>query len=204
MAPGQVSDPISDLLLVVEAARRGEQEAWNQLVERYLPLVSAVVRRHRLADADGDDVKQTVWLRLVEHLDDVRETAALPGWIATVTRNECLRVLATRNRFRLIDPLESEQWGEATELDLDKQMVDLVERQALREALAKLPDDRRRLLLMMLEDPPVSYAEISERLGIPIGSIGPTRARALAQLRSTPTIRALGRDEESMKGGDTR
>jgi DNA-directed RNA polymerase specialized sigma24 family protein len=75
---------------LVRAARHGDQSAWNAIVDRFLPLVAALIARHRIHGAEAEDVNQTVWLRLVEHLDDLREPKALAGWIATTTRNECL------------------------------------------------------------------------------------------------------------------
>ena len=105
MSEGRVPDAApwpsggSDMATLVNEARGGSQSAWNQLVERLLPLVTSLIRRHRLYGADADDVNQTVWLRLVEHLDRIEEPRALPGWLATVTRNECLRYLQKRNRM---------------------------------------------------------------------------------------------------------
>ena len=176
---------------LVASAREGDQSAWNAIVERFLPLVCALVRRHRLSEADGDDVCQTVWLRLVEHLDALREPDALPGWISTTTRNECLRLLAARKRMTPVDPMDSGSLEGVTEDVSGVDLVALEERHALREGLAELPSGRRDLLLMLLADPPIPYAEISEKLGIPVGSIGPTRARALAQLRNTRALIAL-------------
>ncbi|WP_322937561.1 RNA polymerase sigma factor [Nocardioides bizhenqiangii] len=186
------TDPLATL---VHAAREGEQVAWDAIVDRFLPLVGAIIRRHRLSDADGDDVSQTVWLRLVEHLGALREPDALPGWIRTTARNECLRVLAARGRVQVVDPQEGGSFPDADSAGaVDDEMLAAERRQALREALAELPAGRRDLLLLLLTDPPLGYEEISARLGIPIGSIGPTRARALEQLRRTRALRGLGPD----------
>jgi RNA polymerase sigma factor (sigma-70 family) len=184
-------DATDPLPALVSRAREGDQDAWNAIVERYLPLVCGLARRYRLSDADGDDVCQTVWLRLVEKLDDIREPAALPGWIVTTTRNECLRVISGRKKMTPVDPVESATLAGITDDVAGEELVAAEERQALREGLAALPDDRRELLMILLADPPVPYADISERLGIPVGSIGPTRARALEQLRNTPAMRAM-------------
>jgi RNA polymerase sigma factor (sigma-70 family) len=183
-----VSHPLAGL---VSRAQDGDQDAWNTLVDRFLPLVLAVARRHRLSDADIDDVNQTVWLRLVEHLGSLREPDALPGWIRTTARNESLRLLAARGRTQVVDP-QAGALDAVTEDVADTGLVRDERRQALREALAELPEGRRALLLLLLEDPPPGYEEISARLGIPIGSIGPTRARAFAQLRETAALQRLG------------
>lgn len=191
-------DATYPLSTLVPAAREGDQHAWDAIVDRFLPLVCAIVRQHRLSDADGDDVSQTVWLRLVEHLGGLREADALPGWIRTTTRNECLRVLGARGRVRPVDPQEEPGAGgglDAVELDVaDRGLLAAERRQLLREALGELPEGRRALLLLLLEDPPVAYEDISRRLGIPVGSIGPTRARALEQLRRTRALQGLGPD----------
>lgn len=186
-----MTGPLSTL---VPAAREGDQHAWDTIVERFLPLVDAIIRRHRLIEADADDVCQTVWLRLVEHLGDLREPDALPGWIRTTTRNECLRLLAARGRVRPVDPQDDAGLDAVAEDTADAGLLDAERAQLLREALAELPEARRALLLLLLADPPVAYDEISRLLGMPIGSIGPTRARALDQLRRTRALRGLGPD----------
>lgn len=176
---------VGDLLA---AARDGDQGAWNELVERFLPLVSGMIARHRLWGADAEDVNQTVWLRLVEHLGRIREPDALPGWIATTTRHECLALLRRNKRTSPVDP----SFDQATaDPDPTDDLMEAERRHALRTALEELSEGRRALLLMLLEDPPRPYAEISRILGIPVGSIGPTRARALATLRSTSALTAL-------------
>jgi RNA polymerase sigma factor (sigma-70 family) len=180
-----------DVADLVHAAQQGDQSAWNDLVDRFLPLVTAVVRRYRLSEADADDVNQTVWLRLVEHLDEIREPRALPGWLVTTTRNEALRVIRRRGRDVPLDP-HGHTLGLLYEVnDMDEGMIRDEVAQALRDALLELSPARRELLTLLLADPPLSYDEISNRLGIPIGSIGPTRARALEQLRNTKAMRAL-------------
>jgi RNA polymerase sigma factor (sigma-70 family) len=185
------TDPLATL---VHAAREGDHSAWDAIVDRFLPLVGAIIRRHRLSEADGDDVSQTVWLRLVEHLDALREPDALPGWIRTTVRNECLRVLAVRGRVQVVDPQDGGSFPDADDAAaaVDDELLAAERRQALRDGLAELPAGRRDLLLLLLTDPPLGYEEISNRLGIPIGSIGPTRARALEQLRRTRSLRGLG------------
>src|SRR3954465_4617850 len=89
---------------LVEAARAGDAAAWDALVDRYLPLVTSVIRRLRLSPADADDVNQTVWLRLGEPLDALREPKARPGWRATTARNEGLRIIRRRGRDVPVDP----------------------------------------------------------------------------------------------------
>jgi RNA polymerase sigma factor (sigma-70 family) len=180
--------PVDEL---VGRARAGDQASWNALVDRFLPLVNSVIAKFRLSWADADDVNQTVWLRLVEHLGDLREPRALPGWLATTTRHESLRIIRLRGRDTPVDPQSytMERVGEQPELDED--LIREERAQALRAALLELPAGRRELLELLMTDPPVSYDEISAKLGIPKGSIGPTRARALEQLRNTRAMRAL-------------
>ncbi len=158
-----------------------------------------MVSRFRLSRTDAEDVNQTVWLRLVERLDQIREPEALPGWLVTTTRNEALRVLRTRGRQQPVDP---STWGGFVEDgadSIDDAIVLDERRHALREGLAQLSPERRELLLLLLHDPPIPYAEISERLGRPIGWIGPTRARALQELRDTPAFRSMLDAEAEMR-----
>jgi RNA polymerase sigma factor (sigma-70 family) len=196
LSPNRRRRPFMDqsdtVAALVQAARRGDQSAWDDLVERFLPLVTALIGRHRLSRADADDVNQTVWLRLVEHLDDIREPRAVPGWIATTTRNECLRVLQRGRRTMLVDPLVPSQLDRHPDDALvDDDLLREEREQALRDALQELPKSRRELLVLLLADPPVPYSEISRRLGIAVGSIGPTRARAIDQLRTSTALSAF-------------
>jgi len=191
---------ITDL---VTAAARGDEGAWDLIVKRYLPLVYSVMRSFRLSRSDAQDVNQAVWLRLVEHLDDIRDPRALPGWIAVTTRHEALHLLGSRKRTVLIDPMSSQVFDDQPQSPpTDEDLLRSERRQVLREALAELPQKQRELLLLLVADPPISYSEISKRLGIPLGSIGPTRARYLDRLRATSTLRVfLAEDADTNQVG---
>lgn len=183
------------VVALVTRAAGDDQDAWNELVERYAPLVWAICLRYELTNYDVEDVGQTVWLLLVEQLGKLREPAALPGWLATTTHRECLRVVTTARRSQ----------RQATKLDDELQFVDeavieeeilVAERNAaLRAAFAELPLQCRQLLAMLFADPPLSYSEISATLGIPVGSIGPQRARCLERLRRSDALINLGAGE---------
>lgn len=185
-------DAEPSVAVLVAAARAGDDGAWGQLVERYAPLVLSVVRRHRLQGDDADDVAQTLWLRLVEHLESIREPEALPGWIVTTARHECLRLIKAHQRSQPFDPQSGREVAErADSARVDEDLLDAERHEALLAAFAELPDRQRALLALLVTDPPPSYAEISRRTGIPVGSIGPTRARALERVRASPGVHAL-------------
>ena len=175
----------------VDAARAGDKDAWNALVDRFLPLVTSVIAKYRLQASDAADVNQTVWLRLVEHLDDLREPRALPGWLATTARNESLQVIRHRGRVTPADP----QWAPWERPDrrpeLDNDLIREERAIALREAMLELAPQGRELLRLLMVDPPMSYDQISVLLGIPKGSIGPTRARILDKLRTHRALQDL-------------
>jgi RNA polymerase sigma factor (sigma-70 family) len=173
---------------LVEAAGGGDETAWAELVHRHAGLVMAICRRMRLTDADARDVSQTVWLRLVEHLVSLREPSALPGWLAQTARHESLRVL---RRSASAVPLDDWDQLPAEGDVLDAELLAAERRSALREAFASLPPASRDLLALLIADPPIPYREVSRRLGIPVGSIGPTRARILDRLRQAPALAAL-------------
>jgi RNA polymerase sigma factor (sigma-70 family) len=178
-----VDNPVADL---VSAARGGDRQAWDALVERYAPLVWSICRRYRLSHADAEDVGQSIWLRLVDQLDKIREPAALPGWLSTTTRRECQRVQSHTLTYTLdAGDIRDERASAEQELLAAERQA------ALREAVTQLPPDGQQLIALLVADPPVPYAEISARLGIPVGSIGPTRGRCLDRMRQHPAIAAL-------------
>jgi RNA polymerase sigma factor (sigma-70 family) len=175
---------------LVTRARNGEKQAWDALVERYAPLIWSICRRHRLADAD--DVGQRVWLQLVDHLDDIRDPAALPGWLATTARRECTRVQrAARGAHAAGHTLDAETIPGHQAQTVEQQLLAAERYAALREAFARLPPCCQRLITLLIQDPPLPYATISVRLNIPVGSIGPNRGRCLDRLRRDPAITAL-------------
>ena len=180
--------PLIDL---VEAAARGDRQAWKVLYERYAPLISSVCRRYGLAGSDADDVSQAVWLLLVQHLNRLREPSALPGWIGTTTKNEALRVLKARRRIEPADPMADSRFLSTDRPELDEDLIRADQRRALRQGLRQLRPEHRELMLLLLADPHLSYHEISRRLGIPVGSIGPTRARCLRRLRASTEVHAM-------------
>jgi RNA polymerase sigma factor (sigma-70 family) len=172
----------ADLGQLVVGAAGGDTNAWDELVDRFSGLVWHIARGHRLGDADAADVAQTVWLRLVESLPRLREPAALGGWLATTTRHECLRVLRISGREV---PDESDALVDIPSTDASPEAVaELAEdRQLVRAALDRLSERCRTLLRALAYSPDDSYADISAALGMPVGSIGPTRARCLQRLR---------------------
>ncbi|NUW29838.1 sigma-70 family RNA polymerase sigma factor [Nonomuraea sp. SMC257] len=181
-------DPI--VIALVTRARKGDQGAWNELVERYLPLVWSICRRYRLSRPDADDVAQTVCLRLVEHLAVLRVPAALPGWLAVTTQRECVRLLrAVRRREVTEQPMNDDLADDDEATAMIEQELERAERHAaLRAAFAQLPAMCRELLTLLMRDPPLPYAEIGRRLGTPVGGIGPRRARCLDRLRQSPYL----------------
>ena len=177
---------------LVTRARTGDKQAWDALVERYAPLIWSICGRYRLSRADAEDAGQSVWLHLASQLDKIRDPAALPGWLATTTSRECGRVLRTAHGPHApvhapdAGSLPDQQAGAA-----DQELLAAERHAALRDALSRLPQDGQQLIALLIADPPVPYAEISTRLGIPVGSIGPKRSRCLDRLRRDPALTAL-------------
>lgn len=178
-----------DLPELVEDARQGQEDAWNALVEQFAGLVWHVVRGFRLPEAVCEDVYQTTWLRLAEHLDRIRQPESLGGWLARTARNECLRAIKIRGREHLRDDFEIDLVDDS--IIIDKGVADGFRDEVLWQAFDALSDSCQRLLRLLIADPPVSYENVSDLLGISIGSIGPTRARCLAKLRSTRGVYLL-------------
>jgi RNA polymerase sigma factor (sigma-70 family) len=189
-------DPV--VVALVQRARDGDQGAWDAIVARYAPLVLAVCRRHRLSPADTDDVGACVWLRLVERLDAIRDPAALPGWLATTTRRECLNVLRAKSRESVHD---IDDVPDGVVPASDEWLLTQERHIALRVAFAELPERCRRLLALLFTDPPTPYATIVATLGLRQGAIGPTRQRCLERLRRSEPLAALAQSSPASTEG---
>ena len=188
---------------LVTRADEGDQSAWDEIVERYAPLVWSICRRYRLDRADTDDVAQNVWLRLVEQLSALREPAALPGWLATTTQRECLRVLRVNSQVdRRNERLADEMMTAEQSVEIEEEIITAEWNRVLALAFDELLPPCRELMSMLMQEPPVPYAEISRRLGMPVGGIGPSRARCLAKMRRYPALAALLEAEQARRGGE--
>ena len=178
---------------LVAGIRAGDEWAWRAMADRYEPLLRWLARWCGLSAEDAEDAVQLTWLRCVEHIDQLTDADRLDGWLATICRRECVR-LATNSRrevllsepdmVRLIDARgeQSDPFTEAARRDQCDRLY---------HAITALPERQRAILVEMLKQEDQSYRELSRRLGLPVGSIGPTRQRAVTRLRLDPRIAEL-------------
>jgi RNA polymerase sigma factor (sigma-70 family) len=168
---------------LVRGAAAGDRRAWERLVDQYARLIWSITVDFKLVESDAADVVQTTWLRLLEHIDRIEYPERVGSWLAATARNECLRTLAARKRV-VVGTDDAELTSVAVQAPaVDERLLADERAQVVREALTRLPQRWQRLLEMLMADPPVPYTEISTELGLPVGSIGPTRGRCLARLR---------------------
>ncbi|MGH2941236.1 MAG: RNA polymerase sigma factor [Solirubrobacteraceae bacterium] len=172
---------------LVRAACTSENDAWPSLVARYDRFVRTIVRSYRLQPSDVDNVVQTTWMRLYQHIDRLREPAAITGWLATTARREAMRLLQAQVREQLTDDPEL---GDNSACEFpDAHILAEEDRLVLAQAIAALPERQRKLMTLLATQPDADYGRISATLGMPHGSIGPTRARGLTRLRRDPQLR---------------
>jgi RNA polymerase sigma factor (sigma-70 family) len=169
---------VTDLLV---AAGGGDQQAWAEIVCRFHDLVRSVTRSYRLQDADACDAEQRTWLRLVEHRDSVRDPERLGGWLATTAARECLRILRDGRWTVALEKMETLPDPDG---DVEQRVVDSATADQLWRIVGTLPPRGRTVMHALFAGEPAPYAEVSARTGIPVGSLGPTRARVLEQVRS--------------------
>jgi RNA polymerase sigma factor (sigma-70 family) len=180
------NDGALDVAHLVRRAADGDSWAWERLVDQYSRLLWAMTRDFKLPESDAADVVQATWLRLLEHIDRIEHPDRIGSWLATTARHECLRHLAARKRVVLVQDDDVALSGvPAHQPEPDERLLADERAQAVRDAVSLLPSRSQQLLQLLMADPPASYTEISSQLGLPIGSIGPTRGRCLERLRLT-------------------
>jgi RNA polymerase sigma factor (sigma-70 family) len=170
-----------NLAVMVRDAQAGDERAWALLVEAYGPRLRAIARRFRIPPDQVGDLVQATWLQLFNGIDRLQCPEAVGSWLAVTMRRFCLHAVAGRDRECPVTGLDEwlTQPGDAPETGL----LRAEQAASVRRALAQLPERQRRLLWQMATDPDAHYTEISARLDMPVGAIGPTRARALGRLR---------------------
>jgi RNA polymerase sigma factor (sigma-70 family) len=179
-----VQKPASlDIAQLVRGAAARDLQAWERLVNQYARLIWSITVEFKLGESDAADVAQTTWLRLLEHIHRLEYPERVGSWLAATARHECLRCVAARKRVVLGHDDSDISGAMVHDAEIDARLLADESAQVVREALSRLPRRWQRLLELLMADPPASYAEISDQLGLPVGSIGPTRGRCLAQLR---------------------
>jgi RNA polymerase sigma factor (sigma-70 family) len=173
---------------LVAAARRGDELAWSQLVDRFDRQLRLVAATYRLTDHDVDDAVQATWVKLHEHIDRIRHASAVAGWLVTTVRRESKRLLQSRTREHLTCQPDL---GEDRRGGPQAQLLSTERRVVLNRALSTLPARQRQLMTLMVIEPAANYEQISNALDIPIGSIGPIRQRSLARLQRHVELRKV-------------
>jgi RNA polymerase sigma factor (sigma-70 family) len=174
---------------LIRAAHDGDEAAWAAIVDRFAGLVWSTARAHRLTAAEAADVSQTTWLRLIENLDRIKDPERVGAWLATTARRECLRHI--RLKGREVPTGEDSMFEAAAEDHTERRLITGERNAALRRAFARISERCQALLRLLAAPEPPSYEEVAVALGMPIGAIGPTRARCLDQLRRTPELAGL-------------
>jgi RNA polymerase sigma factor (sigma-70 family) len=170
---------MADLLA---AARQGSEDALGQMVTELSPLLWQVARAAGLSSGDAEDVLQTTWMRLVAHLGDIHDSAALTSWLVTTTKREAWRVSAEGRRQL---PADQESFAELPDQGpgSEEQVITEDQRRVLWAAIGQLSRRCQELLRIIAFAPRPDYTAVAAALGMPVGSIGPTRGRCLAKLR---------------------
>lgn len=181
------ADCDQELVKLVSSARAGDERAWEQLYARFTPMLRSVARSYRLSSSDVDDAVQMVWLLLLNHIGRLRRPAAVGTWLTTTTRRECLRVL--RGTVREPPSEDCAPRDVVDPADPESLLLAKERRAVLRRALETLPERQRQLMTLLAFDPTMDYYTMGTTLAMPVGSIGPTRARSLDRLRCHSELR---------------
>jgi RNA polymerase sigma factor (sigma-70 family) len=183
----QEHDP--ELAGLVRAGAVGDPVALRRLVARFERMLRRVARSYGLSSWDADDVIQATWLQFLQHGRALREPAAVGGWLATTARRQSMQVLRGRMRERLAEDPASDEASDRAEPE--REVLDTERTEVLHRALDQLPERQRALMGVLVSHPELSYEEVGRLLVMPVGSIGPTRARSLDRLRGDGELRAL-------------
>ena len=171
-------------------AKNGDPQSWDELVNRFAPLVWSICRAYQLSRADAEDVGRNVWMHLFNHLSAIHDPAVLGSWLTAATRLECSRVQRPQCKLPA-DAQTPEDLPDEQDATIEHDLL-LAERNViLREAVARLPRSQRQLIALLTADPPMPYTEISARLGLAVDSIRPSCRNCLDRLRSDPAIARL-------------
>lgn len=168
---------------LVERAISGDQSAWDAITDRFNDLLWAIARSHRLSRDEASDVVQTVWLRLIEHLDRIREPERLAGWLSATARHECISFIRRSRREQVSWNGEEVYDSDAPQTPIDLNLLDEERDANLWLAYRQLPERCQALLRILMATDPTSYTEVARTFDMPVGSIGPTRMRCLDRLR---------------------
>jgi RNA polymerase sigma factor (sigma-70 family) len=173
---------VEDRAVLLEGLRAGDRDAWDTVTERYADVVQAVVSTYRLRHADAADAIQNTWLRLLEHAGTIREPEKLGSWLATTARRECLALIRRSSSETSLESLQMDP--PTTETSPEDLTIRRESRRMVQQALGELAERHQKLIGALYYDPrKLMYAAVARNLQMPIGSIGPTRIRALRILR---------------------
>lgn len=189
---------------LMREAAQGDRHSWELLVDAYTGLIWTIARNHRLGASDAADVSQTTWLRLVEHIDSIEDPTRVGAWLATTARRECLRVIGRASKtVPVADTAPMTDLRPQDDEELDSALLGAERDAEVQRALLGLSPRCRQLLHLLMLDPPASYEEISAAMGMPIGSIGPTRGRCLERLQGLLAMRGIAEAGPSVFDDDS-
>lgn len=179
---GSVEGPVTEVSTCFQRAACEDEREWEVLVRTYEPYLKRLAASYRIGDDAHDAVQQT-FCRLVQHGERIRKPESVKYWLATVLRNECLSVLARRRRERPVDIDHMEGLLPPVEADPDRALLREEGAWFVQQAVARLPLRQRQVMELLADPESEGYRWLAERLDMPVGSIGPTRKRALARLQ---------------------
>jgi len=195
LGSSNAEEEAATLINLVSSAAAGDSGAWNQLVDRFAGMVWAVARSYRLGAADAADVSQTTWLRLVQHLGRIEQPERLGAWLTTTARHEALRVSRNASRQLPVGDVTIDLVAAEGGVSTDDALLANERARELWALVTKLPARCQLILRLLTADPPLSYRDLSDALDMPIGSIGPTRARCLEHLRRIANSAGISLEE---------